>query len=82
MNNKTILDIFAIKLEKHNFEEQTIFEIIECLRPILIWAEDFKKDSVAVPCSCPKGGVFSDGALCDKCNGSEYIDMPKRSDKI
>lgn len=46
-------------------------------------SNDCKKDpAVALPCSCPKGGMFSDGSLCKDCNGSEYIDMPKRSDGL
>ena len=26
------------------------------------------------PCSCPKGGQYSDGSICDKCHGTEWIE--------
>lgn len=32
-----------------------------------------------VPCDCPKGGVYSDGRTCNKCNGDEWVSpkLPK-----
>lgn len=29
-----------------------------------------------IPCDCPKGGVYSDGKVCQKCNGTEYVPQP------
>lgn len=26
-----------------------------------------------IPCTCPKGGRYSDGQVCEKCDGIEYI---------
>jgi len=26
-----------------------------------------------IPCSCPKGGEYDDGTICDKCDGTEYV---------
>jgi hypothetical protein len=48
ISNNTILEIFAIKLEKHNYSPQVLEETIEILRPILIWAED--KEEVCRKC--------------------------------
>lgn len=39
-------------------------------------SEDCKKDIVAVPCDCPKGGIFSDGLICKKCDGYEWLERP------
>lgn len=25
------------------------------------------------PCDCPKGGFYSDGSICEKCDGTEYV---------
>jgi len=26
------------------------------------------------PCDCPKGGMYSDGTICEKCGGSEWVE--------
>lgn len=34
-----------------------------------------------VGCSCPKGGEYSDGTVCPKCDGTEWITVrPERAD--
>lgn len=32
-------------------------------------------------CSCPKGGRYDDGSLCDKCGGTEWIEQPPNEQK-
>jgi hypothetical protein len=33
---------------------------------------------IAIPCGCPKGGMYWDGQACEKCGGTEYKSRPIR----
>lgn len=42
----------------------------------------YKEEPKKIPCSCPKGGMDCNGRVCGKCGGSEWINPPKRIEKI
>jgi hypothetical protein len=34
---------------------------------------------IAKPCPCPKGGIYDDGSVCQRCDGSQWwVDRPIR----
>jgi len=51
-----------------------------------IMMEQVPKEKIKqmIPCTCPKGGMYSDNTVCDKCGGSEWIKTPttKHLDKL
>lgn len=37
-----------------------------------------QEPSGLVPCDCPKGGKYSDGTVCNKCGGTEWIERSQK----
>lgn len=53
-----------IKEKGHQQEDNTVWIDMDELLDII---ENGK------PCECPKGGFYSDGTICEKCLGTEFI---------